>query len=63
LHVSSEEYLQSLQMAQSMGLTIFTVDYALEADNIAWVYQEARRLGFIPFVGSRALDRYIEPYP
>jgi cysteinyl-tRNA synthetase len=63
LHVSSEEYLDYLRFAQSRRLIIFTVDYALEADNVAWVYQEARSLGFIPFVGNRALDRYLEPYP
>jgi len=63
LHISSEEYLGYLRLAYSKGLIIFTVDYALEADNVAWVYQEARSLGFIPFVGNRALDRYLEPYP
>jgi len=63
LHISSEEYLGYLRLAYSKGLIIFTVDYALEANNVAWVYQEARRLGFIPFVGGRALDRYVEPYP
>lgn len=63
LHMSSEEYLGYLRLAQSKGLSIFTVDYALERGNIAWVYREARRLGFIPFVSSRALDRYLAPYP
>jgi len=63
LHMSSEEYLEYLRLAQSRGVIIFSVDYALQEDNIAWVYREARRLGFIPFVGSRALDRFVEPYP
>ena len=63
LHISSEEYLGYLRLAYSKGLIIFTVDYALDADNVAWVYQEARSLGFIPFVGNRALDRYVEPNP
>jgi len=63
LHVSSEEYLRDLEVAQSKGLIIFTVDYALEPDNIAWVYETSRDLGFVPFVGSRALDRFIEPFP
>ncbi len=63
LHVSSEEYLHDLTLAQNEGVIIFTVDYALEPDNIAWVARTARSLGFIPFVGSRALDRFVEPIP
>ena len=59
LHVSSEGYLRDLTLAQSKELTIFTVDYALEPDNVAWVYETARGLGFIPFVGSRALDQFV----
>lgn len=62
LHVSSEEYLEALQVAQEKGLLIFTVDYALESENIQWVYCTSRSLGFIPFVGNRALDGYVEPY-
>ncbi len=63
LHMSSEEYLRDLRLAQSKGLVIFTVDYALESDNIAWVYETSRGLGFIPFVGNRALDRFVTPVP
>ncbi len=63
LHVSSEEYLRDLQAAQSKGLVIFTVDYALEPENVAWVYAASRGLGFVPFAGNRALDRFIEPIP
>jgi cysteinyl-tRNA synthetase len=63
LHVSSEEYLGYLRLAQSKGLIIFTVDYALQEENVTWVYRESRRLGFIPFVSNRALDRYVEPFP
>jgi cysteinyl-tRNA synthetase len=63
LHVSSEEYLRHLRLAQSKGLVVFTVDYALDPQNVAWVYQTARGLGFVPFVSSRALDRYFEPLP
>jgi endo-alpha-1,4-polygalactosaminidase (GH114 family) len=62
LHVSSEEYLIDLRLAQNKGLIIFTVDYALDPDNITWVYQTSRGLDFIPFVGNRALDQYIEPF-
>jgi hypothetical protein len=36
-------------------------DYALEPANVAWVYETSRALGFVPFVGSRALDRYVDP--
>jgi cysteinyl-tRNA synthetase len=63
LHVSSEWYLRDLRLAQSKGLVIFTVDYALDADNIAWVYETSRGLGFTPFVGIRALDRFVTPVP
>jgi uncharacterized protein (TIGR01370 family) len=61
LHVSSEAYLQDLALAQSKGLVIFTVDYALEPGNVAWIYETSRGLGFVPFVGNRALDRYVAP--
>ena len=63
LHVSSEEYLEYLARAQNEGLIIFTVDYALDTENIAWVYETSRLLGFVPFVGNRALDRCEEPFP
>ncbi len=63
LHVSSEEYLRYLALAQRRGVLIFTVDYALEPENAAWVYETSRALGFVPFVSNRALDRYVEPVP
>jgi cysteinyl-tRNA synthetase len=63
LHVSSEEYLRYLALAQQKGLPIFTVDYALEPENVAWVYETSRALGFVPFVSNRGLDRYINPMP
>jgi len=61
LHVSSEEYLYYLNQAKNQGLPIFTVDYALEPENIQWVYETSRDHGFVPFVGSRALDEFVEP--
>jgi cysteinyl-tRNA synthetase len=61
LHVSSEEYLDYLTRAQSRGALIFTVDYALQPENVEWVYRTSRALGFVPFVGGRALDEYVEP--
>ena len=63
LHVSSQEYLYYLDMAKQKGLPVFTVDYALDPENVTWVYQTARDLGFIPFVSNRGLDRYIDPVP
>lgn len=44
-------------------MVIFTVDYALDPDNVAWVYETSRGLGFIPFVSNRQLDQYIDPVP
>lgn len=63
LHVSSEEYLYYLNIARQKGIPVFTVDYALETENVSWVYQTSRNLGFIPFVGNRGLDMYLEPVP
>lgn len=63
LHVSSQEYLRDLQAARNWGLTIFTVDYALQPENVARVYRTSRELGFIPFVSNRALDQFVEPFP
>lgn len=63
LHVSSEEYLGYLTLAQSKGEIVLTVDYALEPENVAWVYETSRGMGFIPFVSNRGLDRYVEPVP
>ncbi|MEJ2607511.1 MAG: endo alpha-1,4 polygalactosaminidase [Anaerolineales bacterium] len=60
LHGSSEEYLEELSFARSQGLVVFSVDYALEVENIIWILQTSRSYGFVPFVGARALDRYIE---
>jgi len=61
--MSSEEYLEYLSLAQDKGIPIFTVDYALDEENIAWVYETSRALGFVPFVSNRALDQYVEPWP
>ena len=63
LHVSSESYLEQLTRARDQGLVVLTVDYALEPENVAWVYQTSRDLGFVPFVSNRALDRFVEPTP
>lgn len=60
LHGSSAAYLEDLSFARNQGLVVFTVDYALEPENITWILQTSRSYGFVPFVGARALDRYIE---
>lgn len=62
LHTSSEWYLTYLVMAHDQGEFILTVDYALEPAHVAWVHQAAHALGFVPFTGPRALDRYLPPY-
>ncbi len=59
LHVSSEWYLDDLRHAGE--LPVFTVDYALDPANIAWVLAESRARGFVPFVGTRWLDVYQPP--
>jgi cysteinyl-tRNA synthetase len=59
LHMSSEEYLEYMKAAQSFGLVVLTVDYALDPANINWVRKESRRHGFIPFVGARSLDSFV----
>ena len=58
LHMSSEAYLEDLKTVRGSGLPVFTVDYALDPAHVAWVHGTARALGFVPFVGSRALDRF-----
>jgi len=63
LHVSSQEYLNDLILARDEGEKIFTIDYALEPENVTWIYETSRGLGFVPFAGNRALDQFIEPYP
>lgn len=61
LHSSSEAYIESLQAAQEQGLVIFTVDYAEQPAHIKEAVCESRRLGFVPFVGTRGLNHYIPP--
>jgi cysteinyl-tRNA synthetase len=63
LHYSSEEVLYYLNIARLRSLPVFTVDYALEPENMAWIYETSRELGFIPFVSNRELDMYFEPVP
>lgn len=61
LHISSEEYISYLTVAQDKGLKILTVDYAINPANIDFVVRTSRGLGFVPFVSNRSLDQYVEP--
>lgn len=62
LHVSSEEYIHYLTLARDKGTLVFTIDYAVEQENIEWVYSTSRELGFVPFVSERALSIYLDPF-
>ena len=62
LHVSSESYLTYLEEALDEGEVVFTVDYAIKPENVAWVHGTSRRLGFIPFVSERGLATWVEPH-
>ena len=57
------EYLDQLAVAAERGLPIFTVDYALDPGNSAWAYETSRSLGYVSFVSSRALDRFVPIVP
>ncbi len=60
--MSSEEYLEDMSSAHELGFVVLTVDYATDPANAAWVREESRRRGFIPFVGTRALDSFIPAF-
>jgi len=62
LHDNSAYYLEYLKKVLQAGKVVFTIDYAVEAENIAWIYQTSRELGFIPFVGERDLGKFIAAY-
>jgi cysteinyl-tRNA synthetase len=61
LHVSSEEYLASLDAIGSMGMPVLTVDYATTDEHVNFVLETSREHGFVPFVGTRRLDEYVPP--
>jgi cysteinyl-tRNA synthetase len=61
LHVSSEEYLESLDALRAAGMPILTVDYATKEDNVDFVLKTSREHGFVPFVGTRLLDEFVAP--
>ena len=60
LHVSSEEYLESLTSVSDAGLPVFTVDYAQDPDNVAFVVDVVSP-GRLPWQKSTAaVDGMIE---
>ena len=59
LHTSSQEYIENLTYAQAHGITIFTVDYATEKENIEAAFKNSLELGFKPFVSNRLLNSFI----
>jgi cysteinyl-tRNA synthetase len=63
LHVSSEEYVGYLTQWRAKGKPVLTVDYAVQPENVAWVYSTSRALGFIPFASNRHLNRFVPPVP
>jgi endo-alpha-1,4-polygalactosaminidase (GH114 family) len=40
---------------------VLTVDYAQQPENVAAALGRARAEGFIPFVGVRDLDHWVDP--
>ena len=62
LHDYSEYYLNYLRKVLLSGKAVFTVDYAVEAENVTWVHQTSREMGFIPFAGERDLGTFIPAY-
>ena len=61
LHVSSEEYLVSLDAIRALGVPVLTVDYATTDENVSLVLDTSREHGFVPFVGTRFLDEFVPP--
>lgn len=59
--VGEEAIVPLLGLARASGKAIFTVDYAIDARNIAAAAERSRQFGFIPFVGARALTQIVPP--
>ena len=53
----------SVSAEQEMGVDtwLHLIDVNPRAEAVAWVYETSRGMGFVPFVGNRALDRHVEP--
>jgi uncharacterized protein (TIGR01370 family) len=55
--------LAQITRYQEAGLPVFSIDYVLDPDNAAFVYDEATRHGLIPLVSRVALSRMTETPP
>ena len=63
LHFSSDSYLQRLILPRDKGRIIFSMDYTLRPDNVAWVYKTSRRIGFDTFAREWRLGICLAPFP
>lgn len=54
---TTEARLEQVGRFQSYDLPVFSVDYAIDTDNVALVYREAPRHGLIPLVTRVSLSR------
>lgn len=64
LHTSSEYYLDiihDITVTEKRPLMVFTVDYALDFNNINLLYARSRNRGFTPFVTNYDLDTFKNP--
>jgi endo-alpha-1,4-polygalactosaminidase (GH114 family) len=61
LHVTSDSYLRDLRRIRATGLPVLTVDYAQEPTNVAATLTRARAEGFVPFIGVRGLNHWVDP--
>lgn len=55
--------LEKIAEYRAAGLPVFSVDYALEPENVALVYREAPKHGMVPLVTRVALSRMTETPP
>jgi endo-alpha-1,4-polygalactosaminidase (GH114 family) len=59
--VGEDVIVPLLKFAQNQGKAVFTVDYALKAENISTARAASLSFGFIPFVGARNLNIIVSP--
>jgi cysteinyl-tRNA synthetase, unknown class len=60
---STDARLSQITLYQKAGLPVFSVDYALNKNNVAKVYSEAKDHGFISLVTRVALSKLTETPP
>lgn len=53
----TDEALSDIQVFQSAGKPVFTIDYAQQPEHVAYAYQQAALHGFIEYVTLRQLDQ------